>query len=61
MSEELGVLVQNWVLQVMGISTLLLVGWMALAKLKKTATETQRNEVKEDRKWTMQREGNFYP
>ena len=45
----------------MGIPTLLLVGWMALDKLKKMATETQRSEVKEDREMDQAREGNLYP
>ena len=45
----------------MGISILLLVGWMALDKPKKTATETQRSEVKEDTEMDHAREGNFYP
>ena len=45
----------------MGISILLLVGWIALDKPKKTATETQRSEVKEDTEMDHAREGNFYP
>lgn len=36
--------------------------WLdGLGKLKKTATETQRSEVKEDREMDHAKEGNFYP
>lgn len=55
MSRRAGVLVQSGVLQVMGISALLLVGWMALANWRKLP-QRPREEWSQRRqgKWTMQ-------